>query len=86
MLRRKRKYKALFWCNNCGADFKVKLPFGVMPVQHNEMYFLFDMKNNKSVDQKGRPVSSPVYPRCSKCGSYEIVKVKWHVVDKSEND
>lgn len=82
MLRRDKRYKAMFWCNNCGADFQVKLPYGVMPVMHEGLYYLYGMRNEAPVDANGRPVQSPVYPRCSECGSYEIVKVKWHAIDK----
>lgn len=79
MFRRKKRYKAKFWCNNCGDDFTMKLPMGVMPTQHEDLYYLYDVHKQINVDSNGKLTKEPIFAFCTKCGSYEISQVKWTV-------
>jgi predicted RNA-binding Zn-ribbon protein involved in translation (DUF1610 family) len=77
MFRRKKTYKAKFWCANCGKDLKAKLPFGVIPVKDNQLTHLYDVHNMRLVNQRGVQVAGPEHIYCPNCGSYELSQYKW---------
>jgi len=83
---RKKKYKVKFWCSNCGCDFKMKLPFGVMPTLHKKFYHLYDIGQQSMVDLKGNKIKTAFHINCKKCGSFEVNHYNWRVTLKNKGE
>lgn len=82
MFRRNKRYSARFWCCNCGKDFYLKLPVGVMPTKHGDLYYLYDVHKKLNVGMDGKLSAKQCFLFCTKCGSWEIEQVRWVAKNK----